>query len=152
MHPRLPPHAFHAPHAHAHQVKDLLFVLLELYETAKHCIQGGYIVRHVEDETYRQDVRTRHAPRSTAPRRMHHPADVVGAPPRAGAIGTEEGAAPAADGLVLEAVLGRDQEPDSAQGGRDVARPSSATLGLAKAVVSSRGGVRPLLLGRLVVV
>ena len=149
-------------------------MLLELYETAKHCIQGGYIVRHVQDESYRQEVRTRpapprtrpapprtrpapprtrHAPPRTAPHRAaphaRHPADVVGAPPRAGAIGAEERAAATADGLVLEAVLRRDKKPDSAQGGRDVSRP--ATLGLAKAPASGRGA-RPLLLGRLVVI
>ena len=47
----------HPMHIHAHQVKDLLFVLLELYETAKHCIQGGYIVWHVQDESYPAEVR-----------------------------------------------------------------------------------------------
>jgi hypothetical protein len=59
-------------------------VLLELYETAKHSIQGGYIVRHVQDQTYPQEARTRHsagwrvathrhAPHSTATHRVALP-------------------------------------------------------------------------------
>ena len=38
-------------------VKDLLFVLLELYETARHCTANGYIVQHVQDKTYKPEVR-----------------------------------------------------------------------------------------------
>ena len=41
----------------AEEVKDILFVLVELYETARQCSAGGYLVRHISEPTYGRATR-----------------------------------------------------------------------------------------------